>query len=155
MEVGGKPITLSLWDTAGQEDYDRLRPLSYPGTDVFMVCYSMVDPESLKNAKKKWINELQATAQSSPIMLVGTKQDLVNNSEWLAENNTTPVSTEDAKAVQEELGLYAHMETSALTQYNLKKCFDDAIIAVMKNRDKSSKEAKDKKKSSGGFCSVL
>ena len=58
VDVDHKTIVLSLWDTAGQEDYDRLRPLSYPGTDVFIVCYSMVDPESFKNVKKKWIKEL-------------------------------------------------------------------------------------------------
>ena len=35
--IGGEPYTLGLFDTAGQEDYDRLRPLSYPQTDVFLV----------------------------------------------------------------------------------------------------------------------
>lgn len=37
----------------GQEDYDRLRPLSYPQTDVFLVCFSVVSPSSFENVKEK------------------------------------------------------------------------------------------------------
>ena len=44
--VDGKPINLGLWDTAGQEDYDRLRPLSYPQTDVFLVAFSLISRPS-------------------------------------------------------------------------------------------------------------
>lgn len=51
--VDGKPISLGLWDTAGQEDYDRLRPLSYPQTDVFLICFSIVSPASFDNVKSK------------------------------------------------------------------------------------------------------
>ena len=51
--VGGEPYTLGLFDTAEQGDYDRLRPRSYPGTDVFLVCFSVVSPSSFENVKEK------------------------------------------------------------------------------------------------------
>lgn len=47
-------IYLSFWIFfLGQEDYDRLRPLSYPQTDVFLVCFSVVSPSSFENVKEK------------------------------------------------------------------------------------------------------
>ena len=57
--VDGKPINLGLWDTAGQEDYDRLRPLSYPQTDVFLVAFSLISRPSFENVKAKWYPELK------------------------------------------------------------------------------------------------
>jgi cell division control protein 42 len=51
--IGDVPYTLGLFDTAGQEDYDRLRPLSYPQTDVFLVCFSVVSPSSFENVREK------------------------------------------------------------------------------------------------------
>ena len=74
--VDSKQINLGLWDTAGQEDYDRLRPLSYPMTDVFLVCFSVACPASFDNVCTKWIPELRHHAPFAPIVLVGTKTDL-------------------------------------------------------------------------------
>jgi small GTP-binding protein len=51
--VDGKTVSLGLWDTAGQEDYDRLRPLSYPSTDIFLICFSVMNPASFTNVKTK------------------------------------------------------------------------------------------------------
>ena len=45
--------TTTLLRITGQEDYDRLRPLSYPQTDVFLVCFSVVNPSSFENVKEK------------------------------------------------------------------------------------------------------
>lgn len=64
--VDGKPISLGLWDTAGQEDYDRLRPLSYPQTDVFLICFSIVSPSSFDNVKAKVSNEMICRANVMP-----------------------------------------------------------------------------------------
>lgn len=51
-------VELALWDTAGQEDYDRLRPLSYPDTDVILMCFSIDSPDSLENIPDKWTPEV-------------------------------------------------------------------------------------------------
>jgi Ras-related C3 botulinum toxin substrate 1 len=56
--VDGRPIHLGLWDTAASEDYDRLRPLCYPQTDVFLLCYSAVNQASLQNIRTKWMPEV-------------------------------------------------------------------------------------------------
>ena len=56
--VDGKPVHLGMWDTAAHEDYDRLRPLSYPQTDVFLVCYSVTSQTSLENIRTKWMPEV-------------------------------------------------------------------------------------------------
>jgi small GTP-binding protein len=71
-----KQINLGLWDTSGQQDYDRLRPLSYPMTDVFLLCFSVVSPASYDNAMMKYFPEMRFHAPNAPIILVGTKTDL-------------------------------------------------------------------------------
>ena len=53
MEVDGKHVELALWDTAGQEDYDRLRPLSYPDSHVILICFAIDSPDSLDNVQEK------------------------------------------------------------------------------------------------------
>jgi Ras-related C3 botulinum toxin substrate 1 len=74
--VDSKIINLELWEVAVAEDYDRLRPLSYPMTDVFLVCFSVVSPTSYENAMTKWFPELHQHMPKAPIILVGTQTDL-------------------------------------------------------------------------------
>lgn len=144
--VEGKPISLGLWDTAGQEDYDRLRPLSYPQTDVFLICFSIVSPASFDNVKAKWYPEIQHHAPGIPIVLVGTKLDLREDkatADALRSRKMEPVSYEQALAVAKEIRAVKYLECSALTQRNLKSVFDEAIKAVLHPRP----SGKEKKKS--------
>jgi Ras family protein A len=60
-------VELALWDTAGQEDYDRLRPLSYPDTDVILMCFSIDSPDSLENIPEKWTPEVKHFCPNVPL----------------------------------------------------------------------------------------
>lgn len=71
MVVDGISVSLGLWDTAGQEDYDRLRPLSYPQTDVFLICFSVASPSSFENVTSKWYPEIKHHCPDAPMILVG------------------------------------------------------------------------------------
>ena len=69
-------ISVGLWDTAGPEDYDRLRPLSYPDTHFFLVCFSSMNPSSLENVRSKWVPEITQHCPKVPYFLVSTKIDM-------------------------------------------------------------------------------
>ena len=53
VQIDGRPLTLQIWDSAGQDDYSRLRPLGYADADVFLLCYSVADRDSYKNVDLK------------------------------------------------------------------------------------------------------
>lgn len=149
--VDNKPINLGLWDTAGQEDYDRLRPLSYPQTDVFLCCFSVISPASYENVRAKWFPEVSHHCPSTPILVVGTKIDLRSDSDTvtrLAEKKLAPLTPDQGTQLAKEIGAVKYMECSALTQAGLKDVFDEAIRAVINPKV-------DPKKSKKGGCSLL
>jgi Ras-related C3 botulinum toxin substrate 1 len=141
--VNGKPINLGLWDTAGQEDYDRLRPLSYPQTDVFLVCFSIISPASFENVRSKWYPEIQHHCPGTPILLVGTKSDLRGDQAMisqLASKGLKMIDKEQALGLAKEIGAAEYHECSALTQEGLKTVFDRAIhVGLNKPKKKSGK----------------
>ena len=83
IEVDGKQVELALWDTAGQEDYDRLRPLSYPDSDVIVMCFGIDNPDSLENITEKWQPEVRHFCPRVPVVLVGNKKVLITLSTYL------------------------------------------------------------------------
>ncbi|KAG5670074.1 hypothetical protein PVAND_000360 [Polypedilum vanderplanki] len=133
--VDGIQVSIGLWDTAGQEDYDRLRPLSYPQTDVFLICFSVASPSSFENVTSKWYPELKHHCPEAPIILVGTKIDLRDDRETLsalAEQGLSPCKREQGQKLANKIRAVKYMECSALTQRGLKQVFDEAVRAVLR-----------------------
>merc|ERR1719264_429025 len=100
--VDGHPMKLNLFDTAGQEEYDRLRPLPYVDTDIFLLCFSVVNPTSLVNITEKWIPEINHHRPNTQYLLVGTKTDLKDDQEIvnkLAQTQMAPVSMREGISV--------------------------------------------------------
>jgi Rho family, other len=69
-------VELNLWDTAGQEEFDRLRSLSYDNTDAIMLCFSVESSDSLENIETKWKKEIEENCPGVRIVLVALKCDL-------------------------------------------------------------------------------
>lgn len=137
IEVDGKQVELALWDTAGQEDYDRLRPLSYPDTDVILMCYSIDNPDSLENISEKWTPEVKHFCPSVPIILVGNKKDLRNDENTrreLAKIKQEPVKTEDGREMAMRISAFGFLECSAKTKEAVREVFDMATKAALQVR---------------------
>ena len=116
---------LALWDTAGQEDYDRLRPLSYPDTDVVLVCFSIDEPTSLDNVLQRWHPELVHFLPNVPRLLVGLKADLRDK---VDHPPSALVPQGEAEAVGLKIGAVGgYLECSAMTRENVDQIFQRAL----------------------------
>ena len=134
--VNFRQVRLHLWDTAGREEYNSLRPLAYPHTDVFIVCYSVNSPSSFKNVKAKWLPEIRSHCPSTPVVMVGTKADTRNLSKECKQGMPF-VDLADAKELGEELGVDRVMECSAKTKVGLSEVFHEVMKIGIAAQSKS------------------
>jgi len=134
VEVDGRRVELALWDTAGQEDYDRLRPLSYPDSHVVLICFAVDLPDSLENVQEKWIGEVMHFCPKVPVMLVGCKKDLRRDpqtNENLRKQNQRPIAPEQGQAVAQKIGARMYLECSARTGEGVREVFQHATRAAL------------------------
>lgn len=118
-QVDGIRVQLALWDTAGQEEYERLRPMSYSKADTILIGFAIDDPESLVNARKKWTVEALRYCPNASIILVGLKNDLRKS-----DNSVDMVNPSEALDVVEAIGAKKYMECSALTGEGVDDVFE-------------------------------
>uniref|UniRef100_UPI00358F41E6 rho-related GTP-binding protein RhoB-like n=1 Tax=Myxine glutinosa TaxID=7769 RepID=UPI00358F41E6 len=137
IEVDGRQVELALWDTAGQEDYDRLRPLSYPDTDVILVCFSIDSPDSLENVADKWVPEVRHFCPNVPVVLVANKKDVRHDESVRAELARTkrePVRAEEGRAMADRVDAFDYVECSARTKEGVREVFEAATRASLRKR---------------------
>ncbi|PRT52785.1 GTP-binding protein RHO4 [Wickerhamiella sorbophila] len=121
ISFNGLKVELALWDTAGQEEYDRLRSLSYPESDAIVLCYSCDSVISLENVIDRWFPEVNLYCPGTPVVLVGLKSDLASQQ----------VSFEAGQIVADQLGAYSHIWCSAKQGSKVQDVFEDAMRAVL------------------------
>ncbi|XP_028995320.1 rho-related GTP-binding protein RhoV-like [Betta splendens] len=137
VHVNGVPTRVKLIDTAGQEEFVHLRPLCFAHVDVFILCFSLVDPVSFHNITSRWVPQIRAGNLASPIVLVGTQSDLRHSADVLAgldRRRSAPVPCSQAARLRRRIRAQDYVECSALTQHKLKHVFDCAITAAIRHK---------------------
>ena len=134
---GEVPYTLGLFDTAGQEDYDKLRPLSYPQTDVLVIVFSLDNPTSFSNVGAKWSLEVQNHCKNVPIILVGNKSDLSSDQETISRlrnKGCEPITYPRGLSLAKKINAQTYIECSALTGEGIEDVFHEAVIAAFASK---------------------
>lgn len=139
-----------LFDTAGQEDYDRLRPLSYANSNVFVVCFSIGSKTSYENVRDKWAPELKKHAPHTPIILVGTQADRRDNTN--SNNSDNLVSESEAWKLAQSIKAAGYLECSAKSREGVKAVFSEAVLVAL-DPDRGKKNFKERKKKKS--CCVM
>uniref|UniRef100_H2N6C5 Rho-related GTP-binding protein RhoC n=1 Tax=Pongo abelii TaxID=9601 RepID=H2N6C5_PONAB len=136
IEVDGKQVELALWDTAGQEDYDRLRPLSYPDTDVILMCFSIDSPDSLgRGLRTPWNQpEVSCLGLSSVIFRGGgsSSHQLPLTPHLLSSQE--PVRSEEGRDMANRISAFGYLECSAKTKEGVREVFEMATRAGLQVR---------------------
>ncbi|EJD07552.1 uncharacterized protein FOMMEDRAFT_115861 [Fomitiporia mediterranea MF3/22] len=133
-------IEMSLWDTAGQEEFDRLRSLSYAETHVILICFSVDNPTSLENVEAKWIEEILEYCPGVKLVLVALKCDLRddrNVTERLARYGAHPVQYEEGLQVARRIRASRYLECSAKHNRGVTEVFYEAARVSISARSKT------------------
>jgi len=122
-----KTVTLRLYDTAGQEEYDRLRPLSYPGTNIVLLCYSVASHSTFDSISSKWAPEVRHYLPRVPTILVGLKTDIRDGDDAKRPADFEPVKKEDGEDLAKKIGASCYMECSAKKAQGISEIFEKAM----------------------------
>ncbi|OHT07468.1 Ras-related protein ced-10 [Tritrichomonas foetus] len=139
--MDGQTICMQLWDTAGQEDYARLRPMSYPETNIFLIAFAVNLRSSFENVTSIWYPEVHHACPSAQIILVGTKSDLRQEDDV----SDKFVKSDEIDHLKQQINAYKYIECSSKTQTNLNDVFESSVTCYL-NPPKDEEDTPDMKK---------
>ncbi|XP_040914391.1 rho-related GTP-binding protein RhoF [Toxotes jaculatrix] len=147
ISLGGKEIKLNLYDTAGQDDYDRLRPLSYQEANLILVCFDVTNPTSFENVLIKWHPEVKHFCRDTPVILIGCKTDLRKDKECtrkLRAMSLAPITYTQGEETRQHMNADLYLECSAKYQENVEDVFREATKRALafSRKQKNSKKKK-------------
>jgi small GTP-binding protein len=130
-------VTLALFDTAGQEGFERLRALSYSDTNIVLICFCVNHPASLLNVIYKWVPEIRHFCGQCPVILVACKIDLRTDSQTIAQlkrEGEKPATYDMGKQIATQMKVDAYMECSAKTCEGVQEIFTHAAHLSLQKR---------------------
>ncbi|KAJ7800636.1 P-loop containing nucleoside triphosphate hydrolase protein [Mycena olivaceomarginata] len=139
--VGDVPYTLCVFDTLGTTEYDRMRPLSYSQSDIFLVCFSVGIPPSFESVREKWFPEAHHHCPGVPCVVAATQVDLQDDDKARAGT----IMTAQGEKLARELKAAAYVECSAKTHEGVQRAFDTVVAATVKYQQGLVVERKKKK----------
>ncbi|KAK9477108.1 small GTPase superfamily [Lipomyces japonicus] len=163
--IDGTAVQLSLWDTAGQEEFDRLRSLSYSDTHTIMLCFSIDSRDSLENVQTKWVGEIADHCEGVKLVLVALKCDLRGSASEedgvsspagataaaatggntaggvnLSGAKKSFIAYDEGLAVAQKIGALRYLECSAKKNRGVNECFTEAARCALSAKPKGAKD---------------
>jgi len=141
----GKEVPICLYDTGGQDDFDTVRPQSYMGADLIVVCYSVISPISFEHVRTKWLTEIRGVAATVPIVLLATKKDLRTDKDILdrlSSKGLNPITQAQGKTMAKEIGALKYVEVCSTNQNEVIEVLETSLQVLLKKSKKGEKKCR-------------
>ena len=133
--MDGVPISLGLWDTAGNDNFKQIRPRSYQQADVVLICYSVANPNSLASVQHKWIAEVRENLPKVPVLVVATQTDLRE----MGVHRGSCITAAEGRRVAQEVHAKGYLECSSLSNRGVQQVFEYAVRTAVNQARKQAR----------------
>ncbi|XP_048852415.1 rho-related GTP-binding protein RhoH [Brienomyrus brachyistius] len=133
--MDGVQISLGLWDTAGNDTFRQIRPMSYQQADVVLLCYSVANISSYASVRNKWIGEVRAHLPSIPVLVVAMQTD----QREMGPQRGSCVTAMEGKQLARDIRAKGYLECSALSNRGIQQVFECAVRTAVNQAKKQNR----------------